>query len=704
MTTATATQRPRTVLYVADAETDASDGAGALEGVDAGPERSVHAVTAVDRVRNWAPDADCVVFAETPTPAAGASLLEVIEAAGSTPVILFTDPSFAPTAARSTDGIDGYARRDTDDAVAHLADEIEWVCRETGDAGSADRAASAPGPAERFLESVPEVVACRDRARLFERLVETAADALDCETCWLSTVHFGEFTPRASASGVPDDELEPTSRDGVLGETLRTGEALRIDEIATDDRLTAPLEGVTSLCCVPVGDIGLLQVAAEETAAFDARDCDSLTAWCRVAAAVLERIDPDASQKTARKQLQQERDRLADERDRLASERDELAAERARLADERDHISALFAAIPEPAVRYEIDDGRVLVRDSNETFSEVFGTDLEEDGDEIPVAPGLEHRGETLLESLRAGERRQLVSRRETADGIREFLLTLVPVDAGASDGETPAAHTPDGLLVYNDVTEASRRERAVAAAEARLETIETLVEEEMRTPLNVARGYLELADETGAAEHFAEVDDAQKRLGELVDRLVSIVRRDDVLVETEPVAIHDIARQAWVTVETGDARLVTRTADDRVLEADKARLRELFEQLLGTVIDAADGSDCGTNGGDEPVASDDATGETDTEPTVVTVGATDDGFYVARRDAETDAADADGGIETTPVPDQSIAPDGTGFGLDTVERIADAHGWNVGVAADDGRIAVAFRGVDAAAGQYGGR
>ncbi len=213
-----------------------------------------------------------------------------------------------------------------------------------------------------------------------------------------------------------------------------------------------------------------------------------------------------------------------------------------------------------------------------------------------------------------------------------------------------------------------------------------------MRTPLNVARGYLELAEETGAAEHFAEVDDAQKRLRELVDRLVSIVQRDDVLVETEPVAIHDVARRAWVTVETGDARLVTHTADDRVLEADKARLRDLFEQLLRTVIDAADGTDCGTKSGNETVGPADA----DTETTVVTVGATDDGFYVARRDAESDAADADDGIETDPVPDQLTAADGTGFGLDTVERIADAHGWNVGVAADDGRIAVAFRGVDA--------
>jgi len=43
-----------------------------------------------------------------------------------------------------------------------------------------------------------------------------------------------------------------------------------------------------------------------------------------------------------------------------------------------------------------------------------------------------------------------------------------------------------------------------------------------------------------------------------------------------EPVAVHDVARRAWVAIDTGDARLVTRAANNRVLEADKARLREL--------------------------------------------------------------------------------------------------------------------------------
>jgi len=66
-----ANTRPRTVLYVAASETAASDGAVALERLESGPKRSVRAVTEVDRIRTWAPESDCVVFAETPTTAAG---------------------------------------------------------------------------------------------------------------------------------------------------------------------------------------------------------------------------------------------------------------------------------------------------------------------------------------------------------------------------------------------------------------------------------------------------------------------------------------------------------------------------------------------------------------------------------------------------------------------------------------------------------
>ncbi|WP_265109407.1 ATP-binding protein [Halosolutus halophilus] len=116
------------VLYVAATESDAVSGAADLERVAAGP--SVVPAVSIETIRERAPAADCVVFAETPTTAAGAHLLDVIEACDATPLVLYTDSEYAPTTARATDGIDGYVRRDGDRATIHLVDEIRWVCHE----------------------------------------------------------------------------------------------------------------------------------------------------------------------------------------------------------------------------------------------------------------------------------------------------------------------------------------------------------------------------------------------------------------------------------------------------------------------------------------------------------------------------------------------------------------------------------------------
>jgi len=637
----------------------------------------------------------------------------VVEACGSAPVILFSEASYAPAAARSTDGIDGYVRRDTDDAVSHLADEIRWVCGGVGTTGNAggreidadpdtdaetdteaesntdakaesdtnDDVIAMAGvptppsrrPADVLLESIPELVACRDRDRLFELLVEIAADALEHEYCWLSTVRFGDLVPRTTAPGISADALESLSRAGPLGNVLRTGEPLRIDDLPTDDR-QRPRSGS--------------QVAVLRPGRRCRHRARGRRRAGRVRRARLRRpggVGPDrhiGSRTTRRRRNRYHGARALASGTRPTADRARPTRSRTRrAAAERDRYRTLFANVPEPAVRYEIVDGEPVVQSVNDTFADVFGTDPEtivgDSVDESTVPPGLERRRATLLESLRAGGR-AAPARQPARDRRRR---PRVPAHAGPlavnADGDEhgdaateDADHNPEGLIVYSDVTEHSRRERELAAAKARLETIAALIDDDVRTPLNVARGYLEIAEETGDREHFAAVDDAQERLRESVDRLVAIAGQDDVLVETEPVAVHDVARRAWVAIDTGDARLVTRAANNRVLEADKARLRELLESLLMAVVDEAN----------------------ENEP-IVTVRATDDGFAVARRDPATAETDAD--LEADPVSDRVAAADGTGFGLGTVERIADAHGWDVGVAEANGRLTVSFRGIE---------
>ena len=79
--------------------------------------------------------------------------------------------------------------------------------------------------------------------------------------------------------------------------------------------------------------------------------------------------------------------------------------------------------------------------------------------------------------------------------------------------------------------------------------------------------------------------------------------------------------------------------------------------------------SRAGAAGTDGPTAPEDA-------PIRVRIGRTDGGFYVADDGPGIEPDQRDAVFE----PGHTTAPDGTGFGLAIVERIAEAHGWTVSV------------------------
>ncbi|EMA40891.1 PAS domain-containing protein [Halobiforma nitratireducens] len=783
--------RPRTLLYAATTETAAREGAAALERrlvettdeTEASREPTVHPIGTPERLRELAPEADCVVFAERAEdrrgndnpgfgPASAVDLLEVADACVETPLVVFTDDAYSSTIARAAGGVDGYVRRGTDDAICHLADEVEKAChavatgmqtgtrtdtqratgmqtgtrtdtqRATGESvapppsdpadGDGERAGrleerpnappgmDAPDPPDTadtgeadgddesgdgetsgattaVLEAAARIAECRDRERLFEQLIEEVVEVLGYEYCWIATVKFGDLVPRATAPAIPEETIGETPVRSPFGRAFRNDSAVRID-LGLHDVLERPSENARSLYSVPVGDVGVLQVvvdspgdAAErakrpaasdggavETDRYaqssDESDLEILESLCEYAATILER-------NWGERGLINERDRVRREQERLEAERDVLADACTRLEAERDRLQRVFENVPDPVVRYELEDGQAVIRAVNAAFAETFDADpnalIGEPIAEYTVPDGLEERAETLSAALRSGDRQLLIHRRETVEGVQDFVLTAVPletvVEEGSSDDETEDGGqllTETGLLVYDDVTERKRRELEHAAATHRLETITDLLGEEVDPSLTVARSYLELAEETGEKEHFRTIADAHDRLAEGVTALETVADTE----AAEPVAVSDVARRAWATVDTGDAQLVTES--DLVLEADRERLRELFEYVLETAVDA------------------EVAGDAESEPITVTVGATDDGFYVAGdRPANEDGPE---GRQEAPTPGRLDGADGAGLQLDLVEEIAADHGWDVGVAEDEDGTAFAFRGVDA--------
>ena len=230
------------------------------------------------------------------------------------------------------------------------------------------------------------------------------------------------------------------------------------------------------------------------------------------------------------------------------------------------------------------------------------------------------------------------------------FRVNCAPV---YDDGRVVAA-----VAAFEDLTAAGLREQELSAKNRQLEALASVLSHDLRNPLAIARGYLDLAQETGDTAHLARVADAHERMEELIDSLLLLARRGKAIGRREPVSLADAARTAWATVETGTATL---TVDEALgtVAADRVRLQQLFENLFRNAVEHGDGD--------------------------VTI-------TVASLDADTDFSVSDDGPGLPGVTDRvsldaylEAGEDGTGLGLKIVQAVSEGHGWQASAAAASG-------------------
>jgi PAS domain S-box-containing protein len=248
----------------------------------------------------------------------------------------------------------------------------------------------------------------------------------------------------------------------------------------------------------------------------------------------------------------------------------------------------------------------------------------------------------TLWQEMEPDDRRQLEGVYQCRDG------STVPVEVHVRrlDVEDKDLF----LVISRDVTEQIERERELSTQNERLEEFASIVSHDLRSPLAVAEGHLELAGATDENEHLAKAADALERSQTLIDDLLTLAREGEHVDEIEQVDLAEIAQSGWQTTETQSATLdasVTQT-----IQADRSRLQQLFENLYRNAVE---------HGGKD---------------VTVSVGVIDDGFYVA----DTGAGIVDSEHEVISEAGYSTNEEGTGFGLRIVEQIAEAHGWEITV------------------------
>jgi len=196
-------------------------------------------------------------------------------------------------------------------------------------------------------------------------------------------------------------------------------------------------------------------------------------------------------------------------------------------------------------------------------------------------------------------------------------------------------------------------RTRDLERQNARLEEFASVVSHDLRTPLSVVDGSLELARAQYDDETLDRAARSLDRAFGLIEDLLALARRDDD-PDFRPVDLAAVAEECWATADTAEATLVV--AGDCRLRADESRLRRLLENLFRNSVEHGA-----------------------TDALTVTVGPLDDGFYVAD--------DGVGLPDGRDVFDAGYTTDagGTGLGLAIVERIAREHGWSVDAREADG-------------------
>lgn len=322
-----------------------------------------------------------------------------------------------------------------------------------------------------------------------------------------------------------------------------------------------------------------------------------------------------------------------------------------------DHES-LINAFEEPLVVVD-HNNNVLI--GNVPFRSLFKRDI--DGraieDVLDSAPG-------AVEAIT--NREQTVVAIEGNGGTRQYEIRLYPA------GKEPRPPRK-WVVLFDDVTDQRQRETELEPETEQLDQFAGLISHDLRNPLDVAIGrtnaVTEQLDDTELSNHMTRVQEAHRRMQEIIDDMLSLARSGHSIDEIEQVPLETVAMDAWSLVETGESSLVVDT--QLVIRADRERLTQIFENLFRNAVQHAGPNATvrvdALESGDGFVVADDGAG-----------------IPIERRTTVLEAGYTDG-------------EDGTGLGLAIVSSLVDAHGWTITVSESDrGGAQFEFSGVETVA------
>lgn len=244
-------------------------------------------------------------------------------------------------------------------------------------------------------------------------------------------------------------------------------------------------------------------------------------------------------------------------------------------------------------------------------------------------------------------------------------------------------------VILLSDITDQKRHEEELQRQRNELQTqtqqlehqneqldrFASIVSHDLRNPLNVASGYVELMNDQAVdesdtvevdADQLSKIHSSHERMADIIDDALTLAREGKAITETTAVDLNEVVTDAWESVDTEG--LTLEIVDSAGIEADRDRLLTVFENLFRNSLEhgTADSSPDSTASDTVSKIPGDIT---------VRVGLLDQGgFYV----------EDDGGGITEDKFDKlfdhgyTTSNEGTGLGLSIVQDIVKGHGWAI--------------------------
>jgi PAS domain S-box-containing protein len=220
-------------------------------------------------------------------------------------------------------------------------------------------------------------------------------------------------------------------------------------------------------------------------------------------------------------------------------------------------------------------------------------------------------------------------------------------------------------ITTIEDVTERREYRRLLEQQNERLEEYSATVSHDLRSPLSVASGWVDIAIEEESTDDLEKAKAALQRMESLISDLRALGRYGQTVDGAVDLELAAVAEEAWRNVDTADADL--ELGDDLgSASGEEPHLLQLFENLFRNAVEH--GSTSPPSGTQE-----DAVEHAGPE-VAVRVGSLDRGFFVADDGPGIPPEEREAVFEYG----YSTRENGSGLGLAIVEAVADAHGWEL--------------------------